>query len=163
MQATFSWNGRPQQVGDIVAEMLTQCAPSLADLDARPTDLGVIGKMAEKRLCQADLALEIASRYEDPICLLSAYAKRLRNWNAFEEFLDASPALEPAEPLSRMEVLDEHVRAIGEGTSYYVSRSAMSYPPPQADAVLNELEASGRIVREITADGAIIVSRTSSI
>lgn len=162
MQATFSWQGTPRPVAEIAGEMLDECGEALADLDTSRHDLGIIEQMVQKRICQADLALDIARRYDEPYCLLAAYAKRLRDWNAFEEYLASAPVLEPAPALTRADVLDEHESQIGSGTHFYVSRFAMSYPGPQADAVISELVESRRIVREVTPDGGIILSRSTS-
>ncbi|HEY3331894.1 MAG TPA: hypothetical protein VGK19_17820 [Capsulimonadaceae bacterium] len=160
MQATFQWDGAPKLVGDIVREMLDECAEALAELKTTVSEFRVLNQMADKRICQADFALDIASRYDEPYCLLGAYAKRLRDWDAFDEYLDNAAALEPAAALTHDDVLRAHEAHIGEGTPFYASRVAMFYPPSEADNVLDELVEAGRIERKVMPDGGIILSRT---
>jgi gamma-glutamyl:cysteine ligase YbdK (ATP-grasp superfamily) len=76
LQATFLWNSVQRPVVEILDEMLDECGPALAQLGARREDFGLIGTMLQKRLCQADYALDLAERYPEPL------SSRLRDGEA---------------------------------------------------------------------------------
>ena len=125
MQASFRWNGAARPVADILDEMLDACADALALLGARRSDLTMINAMIEKRVCQADLVLDLAGRYPDPYLLTCAYSKLMRHWTVFDEYVEGARALEPAPPPDAEAILGEHLAVIGEGSHLYRSRDAI--------------------------------------
>lgn len=159
MQATFRWNGAARPVAEILDAMLDECADALSLLGARRSDLTLINAMIEKRVCQADLVIELAARYPDPYLLTSAYSKLMRHWTVFDEYVERAPTLEPAPPPDAEAILGEHLAVIGEGSHLYRSRDAMHYPPPAADALLEEMIERGLIRREVTANRGTLLSR----
>jgi hypothetical protein len=159
LQATFHWNGRTRPVVEILDEMLDECAGGLAALGARRGDFGLIETMLSKRLCQADFALDLAQRYPDPFRLASAYAKLARHWDVFDTWVEGTPAREPIPAPDEEAILAEHLAHIGEGTHFYQSRWAMSYPPPAADALIERLVETGAVRREANARGGIVLSQ----
>lgn len=159
LQATFCWKGGPRPVVEILDEMLDSCAESLAALGARRADLGIINAMLAKRATQADFALSVAARYPDPFLLASALGKLCRHWTVFDEWLAAAPALDPLPALDDDAILAEHLAVIGDDTHFYRSRDAMLYPPPLADALLEQLVESGKVARQVTARGEVLLSR----
>ena len=161
MQATFAWGGTARPVAEIVGEMLDEAADALTILGTARADLGILQTMREKRLCQADFALSVASRYPDPVLCAEVLVKRMRDWNAFDIWLcDAAP-LEPVPLLSRAEVLDGHLAHIGEGTHFFRTRETMHYPGVVADGVIAELIESGKIVRNISTKHGQTLSRVA--
>jgi hypothetical protein len=163
MQATFHWNGSLRPVADILDEMLDDAKDALAALGATRTDLGLIEAMIRKRTCQADYALTLADRYPDPYLLASAYAKLMRHWDVFDEYLlEKALTLDPLPAPDGQAVADAHLALIGEGTHFYRSREVMSYPPTVADALIDDLVARGDLVREELPHQGMVLSRTAS-
>ncbi|HEY3416418.1 MAG TPA: glutamate-cysteine ligase family protein [Armatimonadota bacterium] len=160
LQATFHWNGGVRPVVDVLREMLDACTEELAELGATPADLPLLHQMLEKRTCQADFGLSLMARYSEAFALASAYGKRLRDWDAFDEYLQTAPVLDPVDAPDEAAVLAEHARLIGECTHFYRTREAMFFPPPMADKVLERLVASGLIRRDLTPRGWML-SRTA--
>src|SRR5262249_13889305 len=70
-QGTFHWDGALRPVAEVLDEMLDECAEALAALGVRRAELHLVNAMIEKRVCQADFVLDLASRYPDPYCLAS--------------------------------------------------------------------------------------------
>lgn len=159
MQATFAWEGGARPVAEILDGMLDECREELAALGASRSDLRLINTMIRKRLCQADWALSLAERYPDPYQLASIHAKLARHWDVVDEYLEAAPALAPAPALDEAAILAEHLAVIGEGTHFYESRRAMSYPPPVADALIERLIRKGAVTREAVGDRVTVLSR----
>ncbi|MBV9852806.1 MAG: hypothetical protein JO250_24365 [Armatimonadetes bacterium] len=162
LQATFTWEARARPVADILDEMLDECREELAALGVRRSDLTLVEKMRTKRICQADFVIGLAERYPDPACLTSAYAKLMRHWTVFDEWLETAPALDPTPLPDDDAILAEHLALIGEGTHFYQSREAMHYPPPVADAVIERLIEQGLVTREITERHGVRLSRLRS-
>jgi len=159
MQATFQWDGKTRPVADVLDEMLDECCDELAALEASRADLELTNTMIRKRICQADLALELLERYPDPHLLTSAYAKLLRHWDVFDEYLERSKALEPVPAPDEKAILDEHLADIGEGTHFYGVRGTMCYPAPVADEVLDRMVRKGLVTREVTATRGMLLHR----
>jgi len=162
LQATLHWRGSTRPVVDLLSEMLDACAHVLEKYEARRGDFPIIGTMLEKRLCQADFVMALAVRYPEPYALTSAYAKMVRHWDAFDRYLAKAPALEPLPSPDEAEILAEHLRAIGEGTPYYRTREVMAFPPPDADAMLEEMIRQGLVKREMTPERGITLTRTQA-
>jgi gamma-glutamyl:cysteine ligase YbdK (ATP-grasp superfamily) len=160
LQATFAWAGRPRPVVEVLDEMLDACREELRALGVKRSELRLVNSMIEKRVCQADFVLELAERYPDPWCLASAYAKMIRHWDVFDEYLESARALEPVPALDQQTIMTEHLSMIGEGTHFYRSRAAMSYPPPVADEIIEQMLQQGLIEREVTEHRGILLSRT---
>jgi gamma-glutamyl:cysteine ligase YbdK (ATP-grasp superfamily) len=160
LQATFRWDGAARPVAEVLDEMLDDCAAELEALGARRADLGLVNAMIEKRLCQADFVLDLASRYPDPHCLASVQAKLARHWDVFDQYLEAAPALDPIPAPDEEGVLAEHLALIGEGTHFYRSREAMHFPPPVADEIVERMVQRGTIQREVTEHRGTVLSRT---
>jgi gamma-glutamyl:cysteine ligase YbdK (ATP-grasp superfamily) len=163
LQATFAWEGGPRPVVEVLDAMLDECAEALAALGARRSDLRLINTMLRKRVCQADLALDLARRYPDNVCLASAYAKLARHWTLFDEYLEAAPALEPIPLADEQAILQEHLALIGEGTHFYRSREAMCYPPPVADEILERMIEQGLVRRETTEKRGTLLYRCPNL
>jgi hypothetical protein len=161
LQATFAWEGGARPVTEVLDEMLDECGEALAALGARRGDLSLINMMVEKRVCQADFALDLARRYPDHICLASAYAKLARHWTVFDEYLEAAPTLEPLPLADEQAILEEHLSHIGESSHFYRSREAMAYPPPVADEILERMIEQDLVRREVTAERGIVLYRTA--
>lgn len=159
MQATFCWQGKSKPVAQMLGEMLDECADELQTLGAYRADLALINAMIDKRVCQADFALSVATRYPDDWCFASAYAKLVRHWNVFDEYLESAAPLAPLAPLDEEAIVAEHLAVIGEGTHFYDSREAMYLPPPVADAMIERLIERGDIEREVTAQRGILLNR----
>lgn len=159
LQATFTWDGGARPVAEILDEMLDACREELAALGVRRADLGIVTQMIEKRTCQADYVLGLVARYPDPYLLASAYGKMVRHWDVFDEYLSAAPTLDPAPLPDDEAILAEHLAQIGEGTHFYRSREAMHYPPPVADAMIEQLIERGLIQREVTQNRGTLLSR----
>jgi hypothetical protein len=123
------------------------------------TDLGVIDTMLRKRTCQADLVLKLAERYPDPWCLASAYAKLVRHWELFDEYVEGTAAREPMPLADEDAILAEHLSNIGEGTHFYRSREVMFYPPPVADEMIERMIEQGTVRREVSENRGILLSR----
>jgi len=162
LQATFNWNGSPRPVVEIANEMLDECGDALMELGARRSDLRLVEAMLQKRTCQADFALDLTHRYDEPYLQLCALKNRLREWSAFDEYLEACPTLEPAPALDRATILEAHLDLIGHGTHFYESRMGMDYPPTEADAVIEELVESGALAKEAMPDGTIALTRLAA-
>jgi hypothetical protein len=58
-------------------------------------------------------------------------------------------------------ILAAHLENIGEGTHFYQTRRAMSYPPPAADALIRRLVETGAIRRETNVRGGTQFSRVA--
>jgi len=162
LQATLLWDGGAKPVVDIIDSMLDECAESLAALGASRRDLVLINRMIEKRTNQADYILDLASRYAEPFELASVMIKTLRHWDAFDNFLDRAPILDPMPAPTRESIRNEHLALIGEGTHFYRSREAMNLPPPAADRIIDELVSEGRVVREVSRDGGTLLTKVSA-
>jgi hypothetical protein len=160
LQATFHWNGAATPVVDVVDEMLDECQAELSTLGVKRSDLVLLHTMVRKRTCQADLVMSLASRYPDPYCLASAYAKLIRHWDVFDQYVDSAPALDPVPLSDEAEILNAHLALIGEGTHFYRSREAMYYPPPLADEIIARLVEQGMIRRDVVENRGILLSRT---
>jgi gamma-glutamyl:cysteine ligase YbdK (ATP-grasp superfamily) len=159
LQATFRWSGGARPVVEVLDEMLDGCREELAVLGIRRSDLTLIEAMIAKRVCQADFVLDLAERYPDPYCLASAYAKLVRHWTVFDEYLSSAGTLEPVPLLDEEAILAEHLAVIGEGTHFYRSRETMHLPPPAADALIEQMIERGEITREVTEKRGILLSR----
>jgi gamma-glutamyl:cysteine ligase YbdK (ATP-grasp superfamily) len=159
MQATFRWNGAARPVADLLGEMLDGCAEALLALGARRSDLALVNAMIERRVCQADFVLDLARRYPDPYLLAAAHAKLARHWTVFDEYAVAARPLDPAPLPDEETILAEHLAVIGEGSHVTRSREAMYYPPPVADALLEEMIERGLVRREVTENRGIVLSR----
>lgn len=159
MQAVFLWDGKPRPVAEILDEMLDGCASALATLGAARRDLGLIHRMIRKRICQADFALTLRRRYRDPRLLASAYAKLVRHWEIFDEYLAGARALEPTGPPDENAILQEHLGYIGEGTHAYRLREAMYYPAGATDEIIERMIRQGMIAREVTAARGTLLHR----
>jgi len=162
LQATLLWDNGPKPVVEILDRMLDECADSLAQLGCTRRDLVLINRMIEKRTNQADYILDLANRYAEPFALASAMIKTLRHWDAFDNFLDRAPTLEPAPAPSRESVRNEHLALIGEGTHFYRSREAMNLPPPVADRIIDDLVREGRVKLEQTREGGTLLTKVSA-
>jgi gamma-glutamyl:cysteine ligase YbdK (ATP-grasp superfamily) len=160
LQATFRWDGAPRPVAEVLDEMLDACGAELEALGARRADLRLINTMIEKRVCQADFVLDLASRYPDPYCLASVYARLARHWDVFDDYLEAAPVLDPVPAPDEEGILAEHLSLIGEGTHFYRSREVMHYPPPVADEIVERMVQRGTIRREVTENRGTVLSRT---
>lgn len=161
MAATFHWDGRQRPVADVLDQMLDDCRDALARLDAKRADLELIETMVRKRICQADFALELARRYEDPYLLASAYAKVVRHWEAFDQYAARAPALAPVPAVDEGAVLQAHLRCVGEGTPCYRLRNAMYYPAPVADEILDRMVREGLVRQEVTPERGVLLHRTT--
>lgn len=159
MQATFRWQGQTKPVADILAKMLDACAEELQALGATRTDLTLVNTMIAKRICQADFGLGLLERYPEPFCFASAYAKLMRDWEIIDDYLTTAPTLDPAAVPDEQALLDIHLSMIGEGTYFYRTRDAMSFPPPSADAMIDRLVSEGAIVRETSPERGMLLSR----
>jgi gamma-glutamyl:cysteine ligase YbdK (ATP-grasp superfamily) len=160
MQATFHWKGVLRPVTDILDEMLDEAGDALAALGATRADLSLIEAMLRKRTCQADYARMLTERYPDPYLLASAYAKLMRHWDVFDEYLlNKAPTLDPIPAPDVKAVADVHLSLIGEGTHFYRSREAMSYPPTVADDIIADLIARGDLIREELPYQGTVLSR----
>ncbi len=159
MQATFVWNGKSRAVVSILEEMLGECRDSLGRLGAKRSDLGLINTMIRKRTCQADFALSLAERYPDPYLLSSAYAKLLRHWEVFDEYLETAATLDPARAPDGKAILEEHLDHVGEGTHSYRVWGAMYYPAPVRDDIIEEMVRKGLVTREVTCKRGVLLSR----
>ncbi len=159
MQATFLWDGRPRPVVEILDEMLDDCRDALARLQAKRRDLALVRRMIRKRLCQADFALRLGERYADPYLLAGAYAKLVRHWDVFDEYLARAAALEPAPAPDQRAILAAHLGYVGEGTHAYRVREAMYYPAPVADELVERMIGKGLVTREVTATRGTLLHR----
>ncbi|MEI7833417.1 MAG: glutamate-cysteine ligase family protein [bacterium] len=159
LQAVFRWDGQYRPVVDVLAEMLDDSTDAQQLLGMRPGDFTLINTMLEKRICQADWALSITRRYEDPYVLASVFGKLLQHWELFDEYVTKAPALDLADAPDDEAVLQIHREMFGEGTHFYRSRDAMNFSPPMADQMLAELESRGLIRRETTRERGIEISR----
>jgi gamma-glutamyl:cysteine ligase YbdK (ATP-grasp superfamily) len=160
LQATFLWDGAATPVVEVLDQMLDECRAELEVLGVKRSDLVLVHSMIRKRTCQADFVLGLAERYPDPWCLASAYAKLVRHWDVFDQYIDSAPVLEPAPLADENTITAEHLAAIGEGTHFYRTREAMFYPPPVADEMIERMLEQGVIRRDITENCGILLSRT---
>ena len=161
LQATLLWDDGPRPVVDIIDQMLDDCAESLRELGVSRRDLVLINRMIEKRTSQADYVLDLASRYKEPYELASVMIKTLRHWDAFDNYIDRAPVLDPAPASDRRSILDEHLALIGEGSHFYRSREAMNLPPPAADRIVDELLREGSLRLEQSRDGGTLLTRAT--
>lgn len=159
MQATFLWEGRNRPVCEVLDEMLDECGPALKRLKANRSDLVLINEMIRKRTCQADCWMSLSDRYPDPHLLTSAYAKLTRHWSVFDEYLSAAPVLEPIAGPGEEDILDEHLRHIGEGTHFYRLRDVMHYPQPLTDEIIEKMVRDGLVRREVTHTRGVLLHR----
>jgi gamma-glutamyl:cysteine ligase YbdK (ATP-grasp superfamily) len=159
MQATFVWDGGTRPVAEVLGGMLDGCREALGRLGTSPERLRIVQTMLRKRVCQADFALQLSSRYPDPYLLCSAYSKLVRCWEVFDEYLESAPILEPAPAPDEEAVVAEHLAHIGEGTHFYSLRRVMSYPPPITDEIIEHMAREGLITREITPRGLLLHKR----
>ncbi len=159
LQATFLRDGKPIPVVELLDEMLDMCDQGLAGLGVKRSELELIETMISKRVGQADFALSVAQRYPDPHLLVSAYAKLIRHWDVFDEYLAAAEALEPVPAPDEEAILHEHLKAIGEGTHFYRTRDVMFLPAPVSDAVLETMISRGWVTKEITVDRGPLLHR----
>jgi len=159
MQATFRWDGRPRPVVEMLDEMLDACRDALARLGAKRGDLWLIGQMIRKRICQADFAAELGTRYADPHLLLCAYSKMVRHWAVFDGWAGKARALEPVPPPDQEAILAEHLAYVGEGTHAYRVREAMYYPAPATDRLIEQMVGRGWVTREVTASRGTLLHR----
>lgn len=159
LQATFSWHGVPRPVVELLDEMLDECKTQLETLGVKRSELVILNKMIEKRVCQADFALRLADRYADRYCLASAYGKLVRQWDAFETYLETAETLDPIPALSDDDMLAEHLEFIGEGTHYYCLREAISYPAPATNELIERMVAEHLVRREITSNCGTLLYR----
>ena len=150
LQATFSWNGKPKPVVELLDEMLTECSRELETLGVKRSDLTVLNTMIEKRICQADFVMSFADRYPDKYLFASAWAKLVRHWEIFEEYLECAETLDPEPLIDEDAILAEHLAFVGEGTHFYRLRGVMQYPAPVADKIIDRMLARHLIRREIT-------------
>ena len=159
LQATFHRDGRPLPVVDVLDDMLDSCADALTALGATRADFTLINTMLRKRVCQADFALGLAERYADPYLLISAYAKLVRHWDVFDDFVARCDVLDTVAPPDEDVILAEHLEAIGEGTRSYRLREVMYLPAPEADALLETMMSRGWIRRELTTERGLLLHR----
>jgi hypothetical protein len=161
MQATFAWEGRALPVAELLDRMLDECAPALERLGLPRRNMTILPAMIRKRICQADCARRLRERYGDPHVLMSAYAKLLRHWDLFDEYLDQAEALDPVPAADEKAVLDEHLRYIGNGTHFYRLRDAMYYPAPLMHQLIEEMVRQGLIRKEITPTRGTLLHRVA--
>jgi len=159
MQATFLWEDGTRAIVEILDEMLDQCKDALARLGAKRSDLTIMNKMIEKRICQADFAIDLGRRYEDVYLLTSAYSKMLRQWDAFEEYLGNAKKLEPIPAPDEKEIMEAHLAGVGEDTHFYNLRGVMHYPAPVADEIIERMIREGLIEREVTSTRGALLHR----
>lgn len=159
LQAGFVWQGKTIPVVELLSSMLDECRESLGELGATREDFAITQKMLDKRTTQSDRVIELAERYPDDYALTGAWSKLTRHWNGFEEWLDGAPALEPLSAPGEEEVLHAHRAIIGEGTHFYRTRDAMFWPPPAADAMLEQLIERGDVRRERTTERGTLLHR----
>lgn len=159
LQATFSWQGKPMTAVDLLDEMLDECEAELSVLGVKRSDLSIINTMLEKRTCQADFALSIMDRYQDPYLLSSAYGKLVRHWEIFEEYLEKAPILEPVPMVDEKAVMAEHLSFVGEGTHFYHLREAMFYPGPATDKIIEDMIEQELIRREVSPSCGMLLHR----
>ena len=105
-------------------------------------------------------AIDLGRRYADPVLLTSAYAKMLRHWEVFEEYLATAPVLAPAPAPDEKAILAEHLACVGEGTGVYHLREAMSYPAPLTDRLVETMVRRGWVRREVTPQRGQLLHRT---
>ncbi|MHC4563348.1 MAG: glutamate-cysteine ligase family protein [Planctomycetota bacterium] len=161
MQATFTWEDGYRPVTDVLDEMLDDCADALAQLGATRRDLCLINEMIRKRICQADLGIDIGQRYDNPHLLASAYAKVVRHWEAFDEFLAAAQPLEPAPPPDENVILEAHLGNIGEGTFRSRVHYTMYYPAAMTDEIIDTMVSRGLVRKEVTTTRGTLLHRIS--
>jgi hypothetical protein len=128
-------------------------------LGVKRSDLVVINTMIEKRICQSDFVLSFAGRYPDDYCLASVWAKLVRHWDIFEQYLESAAALDPVPIVDEDAVMAEHLAFVGEGTHFYRLREAMWYPSPAADEIIERMIEQQIIRREITPNRGMLLHR----
>ena len=161
LQATFTWNGEPRPVVELLDEMLDECGVELDMLGAKRSDLRVLSAMVEKRMCQADFALSVAERYPEKYAFTSAYSKLVRHWTVFEEYLESASPLEPVAVLNEDTILAQHLSAVGEGTSVSGVREAMYYPGPVTSEIVELMLERQLIQKEVTPNRGTLLYRIS--
>ncbi|MHC4505998.1 MAG: glutamate-cysteine ligase family protein [Planctomycetota bacterium] len=159
MQATFIWEGGTRPVTEVVDAMLDSCSESLAKLGAKRKDFRLINTMIRKRVCQADLGLEVASRYPDPYLLTSAYSKLVRHWDIFDEYLGRAKALSPVPAPDEEAILNEHLALVGEGTHFCRLHEAMYYPAPLTEEIIERMIEKGLVAKEVSAERGLLLHR----
>lgn len=159
MQATFTWEGKPRPVVELIDEMLDECREELKILGAKRSDLGVVNEMVNKRICQADLEMSVMDRYPDQYALASAYGKLIRQWDVFEEYLKSAEALDPVPALDEEAVIAEHLSHVGEGSYCYCLWEAMYYPNTITHKIMEQMIDRQLIRREIDPDSGILLHR----
>ena len=119
--------------------------------------------MIRKRICQADLGIALGQRYSDPHLLASAYAKVVRHWEAFDEFLAAAEPLEPAGDPNDDVVLEAHLGVIGEGTYRSRLHGAMYYPAAMTNELIDTMVRRGLVRTEVTTTRGTLLHRISEM
>lgn len=156
LQASFIWDGKAIPVVEIMDEMLDRARPGLKALDADRRDLTVLSAMLQKRTCQADFVLELATRYPDPYCLASVHSKLVRDWEAFEDYISSAPPLDPVAVPTEDEIRRAHLAFVGEGTHFYNLRDVMQYPAPLVDEMMEDFVKRGLVQVDLTSRGALL-------
>lgn len=160
LQAGFHTRDGQIAVTELISQMLDECQTSLETLGTRREDFKLIEAMLQKRVTQADWTNEIAGRYPDAWVFVSAHSKVARDGVVFEEWLQSAPTLETVSAPDDEEILQIHLKAIGEGTHFYRSREVMHLPPPMADEIIEKLIAQGQLRRDESAKRGVTLSRT---
>jgi hypothetical protein len=159
MQATFAWEDAYRPVTDVLDEMLDDCADALVQLGATRRDLSLINEMIRKRICQADLGIDIGQRYDNPHLLASAQAKVMRHWEAFDEYLATARPLEPEPQPDENVILEAHLGNIGEGTFRSRVHDTMYYPAAMTDEIIDTMVSRGLVRKEVTTTRGTLLHR----
>ena len=159
LQATLRWRGALRPVVDIIDEMLDDAHGAVAVAGAQRSDFALLNAMLRKRICQADFARDLASRYPDDYMLGSVYTKVMRHWDAFDGYLESAAPLDPIPAPDGEEILAIHRDYIGESSPLYHTRDAMGFPPPAADGVLAELMERGWVRRDEDPNRGTLLTR----
>lgn len=161
MQATFIIDGQERTAADVLQQMLYECEAQLADLGATISDLGLINAMITKRTCQADMFMELGSRYPELYQYNSVYSKIARHWEAFDQYLESASPKEAVVAVNEETVLEEHLALVGEDTHFYRLRDVMHLSGPDTEEVIQRLIANGMIDRVVTSSRGPRLNRTS--
>lgn len=156
LQASFIWDGKGRPVVEIIDEMLDQAKPGLKALGTDRRDLVLLSTMMQKRVCQADLVLDLAKRYPDPYCLASVHSKLVRDLEAFDNYVESAASLEPVAAPTEDEIRRIHLSFVGEGIHFYDLRDVMYYPAPVVDQMIENFVERGLIQVDITPRGALL-------
>lgn len=156
LQATFTSGGVERSASDAVREIIDKAAGGMRKLGASVEDLVVIPKMLEKRQTQADFQLAYLEQHPDLIAFTHAFADVLKDFSAFERYLDMAKPL----PQSARADLDEAIlEKIGRDTSLSRLMSEPSIPPVLLEKRLRALESAGRISMTTTPEDGVKCSR----